>query len=92
MNYFNTDIFELINLEVENIFELLNDEFMNYIFQDIEVNFNGVYSSVIILSVSTIICNIFIVIYVIFGYMKMLRLYLSMINYSCYKFNNAMFG
>ena len=91
IKYFNTDMFKLVNLEAEYIFSEINDEFTNKIFEDMKVIFNSVNGSIMILGIISIICNIFIVFYLIFGFLSMLRSYLKTILYSCNKFNKALF-
>jgi hypothetical protein len=91
-SYFTTDMFKLVNLEVEYVFGAVNDEFANIIFNDIETVFDGIQTATYLLGFISIISNLIILFYLIFGFIAMLNFYFKVISYSCQKFNGALFN
>ncbi len=88
----NNDMFNLINLELEKIFWKANSIFTTNIGDDMDLIFSSVYNSVMLLGIVSLLCNILIVIYLMFGFLRTLKRYLSEISYSCGKFNNSLFN
>ncbi len=91
-NYFNTEMFKLVNLELEFIFDRVNDKFTKYILMDMELIFTKIQYSIIILGFSSILFSLIILFYLIFGFISKLNFYYEILSYSCGKFNKTLFS
>lgn len=89
--YFKTDEFANLNLEMEYVFDSI---FTNY-FINLDDDMNSLFDSLInldlLLGVASICLNFIIILYLIFGFFKRLRISMSYISYSASKFNRALY-
>jgi hypothetical protein len=91
IEYFNKDITSLVNLEVEYVFDSINNEFTSRLHDDVYTFMENINDLIILLGTISLVSNIIIVIYLIFGFLAMLKHYLGVLNYSCKKFNGALY-
>ena len=92
IDYFSTEMFKLVNIELEYVFDKLNDEFTKNILIDMEHILSQINKSINILGICSISFSILIVFYLIIGFISKLGIYYEILNYSCGKFNKTLFS
>jgi hypothetical protein len=89
--YFYTEEFLNINLEMEYVFEQTTRGFFTAIDQDMSQLFSTVLNLEMLLGMVSILLNIIIILYLIFGFFSRLRMSMDYISYSAKKFNRALY-
>jgi hypothetical protein len=92
LRYFNTEDFGNVNCQMCLVFLPTTISYFNSIQSDMSGIFNDVINMNIILGITSICLNIFIILYIILIFFRKLTESKDYITYSAAKFNNALFG
>jgi succinate dehydrogenase hydrophobic anchor subunit len=90
-NLFMSDESIKIHQQVEAIFWKISDEFSQYILDDMNLIIDNVNNSIFLLSIISLIFNIVLVIYILFGFLTILKEYYKDFDYSCKKISRAIY-
>jgi hypothetical protein len=91
LRYFYNEEFANVNIEMEYILQQSTEGYFEAIYLDMTSLFDQVINLDLLLGVISICLNIFIILYLVFGFFSRLKQSMSYISYSAKKFNRALF-